>query len=581
MESILAFGPFQLDAAAGYLRKHGRRIRLPPQPFRVLAHLASRPGELVTQEELRREVWGDRTFVEFELGLYYCLGRIRAVLGDDGRAPRFIETVPRRGYRFVMPVERRAPPGGVSVAVIPFDNLNRADAVEYFADGITDALITELGMQPGLRVISRQSVLRFKRSQQPLAEIARLLGVEHLVEGAVLHDSGRVRVSAQLMRATPEKHLWARSVEAGEADVIALQRGVVHDLVREMMAVLAPGSAVKDPGSATLSSAAFEKYLRSRHYTLRWTPEGFRTGIALLSEAIAIDPAYAAARAELAVTLALLGFWGQVPLADVFPRVRQLALEAIRLDESSSHAHCALSTVLWFSDWDSDGAEREAERAVALNGNSAEALLHRGIFRAIVRRDHQGAGEDAMRALSLDPLALNAMTWATWIFFHLRQFDKAAELARRALEVFPDSVQPRWALAGVHQTQGRPAEAREMWESALGIADEPVPRAGLAIAAVSLGDRATALAMLDSVLAERRAGSRVSLTRPLVAIWGALGDMDAAYAELDAALEARDPVMFLIPVSTLFDSLRADPRFPALMRRFRRATRRRALGAGT
>jgi TolB-like protein/tetratricopeptide (TPR) repeat protein len=574
MASILAFGPFQLDPGSGQLRKHGRKVRLPPQPFRVLALLTARAGDVVTQEELRREVWGERTFVEFELGLYYCLRRIRAVLGDDGHAPRYIETLPRCGYRFMMAVERLAPPDGVSVAVLPFDNLNRREEFEYFADGVTDALITELGMQPGLRVISRQSVLRFRRSERALADIGRSLGVDHLVEGAVLHDGGRVRVSAQLVRATPEKHLWARSVEVETGDVIALQRGVVHDLVREMTAVLAPGAAVRAPGSITSSSAAFEKFLKSRHYSLRWTAEGFRTGIAMLTEAIALDPTYATARAELADTLSLLGFWGHVPLAEAMPRARQLALEAIRLDDGLSRAHCALSGVLWLLDWNVAGAEREAERAVALNANDIDALIHRGVLRAVLRRDRQGAHEDALRALRVDPLAMNAMTWATWILVFIRKFDEAAALARRTLEVFPDSVQPRWALGVVHQAQGRPVEAREAWESALRVSNEPVPRSGLAAAAASLGDRQTAVEMLDSILAERRAGSRVSLTRPLVTVWIALGDMDAAYAELDAALEARDPVTFFIPITAMFDPLRADPRFPVLMRRFRRAVRR-------
>jgi TolB-like protein len=574
MASILAFGPFTLDPASGQLRRHGRRIRLPPQPFQVLALLASRPGEVVTQEELRREVWGEQTFVEFDLGLYYCIGRIRAVLGDEGRAPRYIETLPRRGYRFVMPVDRLAPPGGASVAILPFDNLNRVEELEYFADGVTDALITELGMQPGLRVISRQSVLRFKRSEETLAEIARHLDVDHLVEGSVLHDAGRVRVSAQLVQAVPERHLWARSVEADAGDVIALQRGIVQSIVREITAILAPDAVVRPAGGIAASGAALEKFLKARYSMQRWTADGFRTGIALLSEAVALDPTYAAARASLAEIFAMLGFWGHLPISAAYPRAKELALEAIRLDEASSVAHKALGGALWLLDWDVTGAEREIERSVALNPNNVDALVHRGIFSAVVRRDRQGAEDDALRALRVDPLAPYTITWATWIFVFTRQFDKAAELARRALETFPDSVQPLWALGVVHQAQGRPTESREAWESAVRMSNELVPRAGLAAAAASLGDRGPAVEVLDAILAERRAGSRLSLTRPLVTVLAALGDLDAAYAELDAALEARDPVMFFIPITAMFDPLRSDPRFPALMRRFRRALRR-------
>lgn len=579
MASILAFGPFALDPASGQLRKHGRRIRLPPQPFQVLALLASRPGDVVTQEELRREVWGDQTYVEFDLGLYYCIGRIRAVLGDDGRAPRYVETLPRRGYRFVMPVHRVAPHGGVSLAILPFDNLNRIEDLEFFADGVTDALITECGMQPGLRVISRQSVLRFKRSEVRLADVARQLDVDHVVEGSVLHDAGRVRVTAQLVQAVPERHLWAHSLEADAGDAIALQRGIVQDIVREVAAILAPGAVLRQAGGVAASGAALEKYLKARHSMQRWTADGFRTGIALLSEAVALDPTYAAARASLAEIFAMLGFWGHLPIDAAYPRAKQLALEAIRLDDASSVAHKALGGALWLLDWDVAGAERELERSVALNPNNVDALLHRGIFRAVVRRDRQGAEDDALRALRVDPLALYAVTWATWIFVFTRKFDKAAELARRALETFPDSVQPLWALGVVHQAQGRAREAREAWELAVRMSKELFPRAGLAAAAASLGDREAAVEALNAILAERRAGSRASLTRPLVIVWAALGDMDAAYAELDAALEARDPVMFFIPITAIFDPLRTDPRFPALMRRFRHALRRAGASA--
>lgn len=327
------------------------------------------------------------------------------------------------------------------------------------------------------------------------------------------------------------------------------------------------------------SAAALEKFLKARHSMPRWTADGFRTGIALLSEAVALDPTYAAARASLAEIFAMLGFWGHLPISAAFPRAKELALEAIRLDEASSVAHKALAGALWLLDWDVAGAERELERSVTLNPNDVDALIHRGIFRAVARRDRHGAEDDALQALKIDPLGVYTLTWATWIFVFVRQFDKAAELANRALGLFPDSVQPLWALGVVHQAQGRPSEAREAWESAVRMSNDLLPRAGVAAAAASLGDRGPAADVRDAILAERRAGSRLSLTRPLVTVLAALGDMDAAYAELDAALGARDPVMFFIPITAIFDPLRSDPRFPALMRRFRHALRRAAAGA--
>jgi TolB-like protein/tetratricopeptide (TPR) repeat protein len=576
MPATLAFGPFELDSAGAQLRKHGRRLRLPPQPFRVLALLAARAGEVVTQEELRREVWGDQTFVEFEQGLYYCLARIRAVLGDEGRAPRYIETVPRLGYRLIVPVERLAPPGGASLAVLPFDNLNRSEDLDYFSDGITDALITELAMLPGLRVISRQSVLRFRRSEQRLSDVARQLDVDHVMEGTVLQDAGRIRVSAQLVQPFPERHVWARSVEVEAGDVIALQRGIVQRLACEVSALLAPTSAPRPALAPTASAAALEKFLKGRQCLLRWTAEGFRTGMQLLAEAMALDPSYAAARAQLAQAFALLGFWGHIPLAEAHPRAKALALEAIRLDEGLSQAHSALGWTLWLLDWDLAGCEREVERAVALNASNEEALIHRAIFRAVIARDRRGAEEDARRALQVDPLSPHTVAWAAWIFVFTRRFDTAATLAHRALGLSPDSVQPHWTMGVVHLARGRPAQARAAWEAALALSNDAVSRGGVAAAAAACGDPHTARRLVDSILAERQGGgtaSRVSLTRPLVGAWAALGDMDAAFEELDRALAERDPVMFWVPITSMFDPLRRDRRFPALVRRIHRAAR--------
>jgi len=577
MPSILSFGPFELDCGAGHLRKHGRRLRVPPQPFRVLALLASRAGEVVTQEELRREVWGDGTFVEFELGLYYCLARIRAVLGDSGRSPRYIETLPRSGYRFIAPVERLAPPGGASVAVLPFDNLNRQEVLDYFADGITDALITELGKQRGLRVISRQSVLRFRRSERSLAEIAKQLGTDHVVEGAVLHDAGRVRVSVQLIQAAPERHMWAHSLEVDAGDVIALQRGIVHDVAREVTTLLAPRATPAGPGKVTASGPALERFLKARHFMGRWTAEGFRAGMTLLSEAMALDPTYAAARAELADAFAFLGFWGRLGAGEAYSKAKALALEAIRLDDGLSQAHGALAWALWLLDWDVDGCEREIGRALALNPNSEDGLIRRAIFAAVVQRDRRGAEEAARRALEVGPFSLQALTWASWVFVFTRRFDSAADLARRTLDLYPESVQPLWALGIAHWAEGRPAEAHQAWQAAVRLSNDPVSRAGVGAAGAMLGEPDHARQALAGILAERRSGAippGVSLTRPLVLLWATLGEMDEAFAELERALAARDPVMFWIPITALFDPLRADPRFPALMRRFRRAVSR-------
>src|SRR5664279_1110611 len=205
------------------LRKSGRLLKLQPQPVRVLCLLVAKAGELVSREEIRRLLWGDSTFVDYDVGVDYCVNRIRSVLSDKARAPRYVETLPRRGYRFIAPVKRHRPFVEPTLAVLPFANLNGDPAREYFADGVTDALITELARIQVVRVISRQSVIHLKGSSRKLDEIARDLGVDGVVEGAVLHEGNRVRVTAQLILMEPERHAWAQSYDCEMSAVLTTQ----------------------------------------------------------------------------------------------------------------------------------------------------------------------------------------------------------------------------------------------------------------------------------------------------------------------------------------------------------------------
>ena len=225
----VSFGAFELDLDTGELRKSGRILKLQPQPARVLCLLVSQAGNLVSREDLRRRLWGESTFVDYDVGVDYCVNRIRSVLCDKARAPRYVETLPRRGYRFIAPVERQKPFAEPTLAVLPFANLNGDSAREYFADGVTDALITELARIQVVRVISRQSIIHLKGSSRKLDEIARDLGVDGVVEGAVLHEGNRVRVTAQLILMEPERHAWAQSYDCDMSAILTTQRDAAGD----------------------------------------------------------------------------------------------------------------------------------------------------------------------------------------------------------------------------------------------------------------------------------------------------------------------------------------------------------------
>ena len=242
--SAYRFGDYDLDRRTVELRKAGVKIKLAPQPARVLRLLASRPGELVSRDEIRRELWGEGTFVDFEHNLNYCLNCVREVLGDTAQSPRYIETLPRRGYRFIAPVERQRPFAEPTLAVLPFANLNGDPARDYFADGITDALITELARIRTVRVISRQSVLHLKGSSRKLDEIARELSVDGIVEGAVLQEGDRVRVTAQLVLMEPERHVWAQSYNCDTSAILTTQREVARTVAACVATALRPEEAV-------------------------------------------------------------------------------------------------------------------------------------------------------------------------------------------------------------------------------------------------------------------------------------------------------------------------------------------------
>jgi TolB-like protein/DNA-binding winged helix-turn-helix (wHTH) protein len=373
---FIRFGVFELDLGSGELRKSGVLIHLPPQPFKILALLASRAGQLVTREQIDQQIWGNETFVDFEQGLNHCIKQIRTVLGDDAESPHYIETLPRRGYRFIAPIETIAPvsspatsvaalyerrhleevepavvdrrysmraralalaAGGLvalvatliglnvaglrervfravgaarepplqiqSIAVLPLENLSGDPAQEYFADGMTDELITDLGQISALRVISRTSVMRYKGTKKSLGEIARELNVDAVVEGMVLRSGERVRITANLLHAPTDRHLWAETYERDLRDVLALQSEVAQAITREIRTTLTPGEHVRLTTTRPVNPEAYELYLkgiRARGLARYEDREGWFRVKAFFQQAIAKDPSYAPAYVALA-----------------------------------------------------------------------------------------------------------------------------------------------------------------------------------------------------------------------------------------------------------------------------------------
>ncbi len=446
------FGVFEFDPRAGELRKQGMKLKLQGQPIEILALLLKRPGEVITREELQKKLWPSDTFVDFEHGLNAAVNRLREAFGDSAEEPRFIETVPRRGYRFVASLEGRASAsarrrvskwvaiGGVaavallaalvtlnvggwrerflggsrkpirSLAVLPLANLSSNSEQDYFVDGMTEALITELGKISALRVISRQSMMQYKGTKKSAREIARELSVEALVEGSAVREGDRVRVSVQLIGAVPERHLWANSYDRDLRDVLKLHSEIARAVAGEVRAKLTPQEHGLLASAQPVNSEAYENYLHGMH--LLWdevTADSARRAIPHFERAIGLEPSWAAPHCGLAYSYIGLGHLGALPPRDTFPVGKAAASKAQQLDDSAGCAHLALAQVYFLYDWTWPAAEKEYRRAIELSPGDAFAHFEFAHFLAATgktdeavaqaKRTLQRQGDEARRIL--------------------------------------------------------------------------------------------------------------------------------------------------------------------------------------
>jgi TolB-like protein len=563
--STLRFGPFELDPFTGELRRGGRRLRLPPQPARVLGLLAGRAGELVTRDEIRSDLWPRETFVDFELGINHCLKRIRATLGDRAASPRFIETLPRRGYRFVAAVEHVGATDIPTVAVLPFENLNRDPALEYFTDGVTDAIITELARLKALRVISRQSVLRLKGTQRPLQDIARELGVVGVVEGSALHAGARVRITAQLLLLDPERHVWADSYECDMGEILAAERRVARAVARAVEVALAPAERAMLEAATAVHPEAHEAFLKARHHGDAWSREGFEKSLHYLHCALTFDPDYAPAHAQLAWTLSRLGYWGHVPVENAFPPAREAAVRALALDEGLSAAHEALAWVKWLYERDLAGAEREIRRGIAVSPSDADAHMMLAVFLATVRGRRTEAVEEGRAALRLDPISQSTNFSMAWLYLFVDECRQATEQARRTLDLYPGSLQANYVLGLSAVAQGQDAEAVAALEAACTTSRDALSVGYLAHVHGRFGRRDRAGQLIAELLASRGVGYLAP--KAMIVAYAGIGENDEAFEWLERAYDERDGIVYWLKAAPVFDPLQSDPRFDDFARR--------------
>jgi TolB-like protein/DNA-binding winged helix-turn-helix (wHTH) protein/tetratricopeptide (TPR) repeat protein len=583
MPGPLRFGDFELDPA-GELRRSGVPVKLAPQPLRVLALLAARPGQVVSREEIRREIWGD-VHVDFELGLNSCIKQVRHAVGAD-----YIETIPKRGYRFksnlvttktqrtqrrpwtwaaasvgavflcVLCVfvvhfafQRQVPPRErVLLAVLPFDDLTPSQ--DYFSDGLTEEMITQLSrLQPDrLGIIGRASAMQYKKTRKSIPEIGRELGVDYILQGSVRQDAGKVRISAQLVKVGDQTQRWAETYEREAGGALAMESRVARQIARSLAGELLPGSgqvALAASRAATTNDAAFAAYMRGQHAMGQRTDRGFQLAIENFSRATREDPGYALAYAGLADTYSLMGEYYVLPPKDAFPRARDAARRALEIDDSLAEAQTSLALVMAKYEWDWPGAEARFRRAIELDAGYATAHQWYAELLSAEGR-HEQAITEIERARQLDPLSLIIQSVDGYIYYNARRYDEAIAQCRAVLKRDPRFLPALEFLMLAYERKGMDAETLALERVA---AEEAIQ-----------GVRSVRF-LAESVSEPHLDSSPYSVA----ARYAVLGRRDLAFRWLDRAAERHDALLTFAKVDPNLDALREDPRFPGLLKRLR------------
>jgi TolB-like protein/DNA-binding winged helix-turn-helix (wHTH) protein/Flp pilus assembly protein TadD len=616
--SPVRFGLFEVDLDAAELRRQGLKIKLQDQPFQVLVMLLERPGEVVARGELQKRLWPADTFVDFDRGLNRAVNKLRETLGDRSGSPRFIETMPRRGYRFIAPVEiSGAPvpltgadgsqpgktfqkpallallaavfavavilllslgwiPGGMhllgprvqprieSLAVMPLQNLSIDPAQDYFADGMTDGLITEVARIGSLRVISRTSIMRYKGVRKPLSVIAKELGVDAVVEGTIAYSSGKVRITAQLIRAFDDRHLWSEKYERDLGDALKLQGEVAQAIAAQVKIKLTLPQQERLLRERHVDPRAYAAYVEGSYFGSKVSGDSLTKSVALFTQAIEIDPAYADGYAGLSHAYYVIGMLGLRPAGEAYPKAKAAAEKALELDTTVAEAYNTLAEVKKGYEWDWSGAEVEFKRALELN--PSYSLAHAGYAGLLSNLGrHQDAVAHAWRARELDPVSVSANTAMGRILFRARRYDESIIACQKALEFDPNNASAFWWMALSHEQKREFPEAIAELEKAVIFSGEGTLSRGLLANAYALaGDTGKA----SVVLGELKEMSKKKYVSPvdLAIVYTGLGDRDAAFQWLERAYQEHAMRIQELPDAT-FDSLRADARFRDLVRR--------------
>jgi TolB-like protein/DNA-binding winged helix-turn-helix (wHTH) protein/Tfp pilus assembly protein PilF len=615
---LIRFGVFELDPQTGELRRQGVRVKLQEQSLLILLALLENPRRVVTREDLRKRIWPENTFVEFDQGLYSALARLRDALRDSAENPRFIETLPRRGYRFIAPIETvpaaspepaatQAVPrkssrryltlaataaallacsallffasgrwhslGGTpsirSVAVLPLENLSGDPAQNFFADAMTEALTTELARGSSLRVISRTSSTRYKETHKSLPEIAQELKVDAIVEGSVLRSGDQVRITADLVRADDDRHLWTETFERNLTDILRLQREVAQAIAQNVSAEVGANRLAQAKPVAAIDPQAYEAYING--VAARGNSWGFATKSALersvrfYEEAIQKQPDFAPAHMGLAEAYMTLGEFRGLPTMVAYGRSKAELAKALALDDSLPRAQAFLANLTWRFDWDWQAADKQLREAIKRNPTDIDAHCYLAMT-LFWRHRREEASSELAAVQALDPVKSHPIAEAA-MNFHFRDYPRMLEAIQRIVETDADDWVVHYLMAVAYDGLHRPQEAIPEYRRAvtLSLGDQDA-LAGLTHGYVGNHQPAEANAILHDLLKQSK--STYVSKYMIAAIYASLDKKDEAFQYLDQAFQERSSdLIFFIYCDLRIDSLRSDPRFANLLAR--------------
>ena len=609
----MKFENIELDLSSYQLRRDGSVIKLERIPMELLILLVSRNGQLVSREEIIEKLWGKDVFVDSEHGVNTAIRKVRNALQDDPENPRFIETVVGKGYRFVAPLSTppeedvfpaasvgyrsrvkrfvvlgacvlaalwvgayvgvryfwpggTAPDGRTMLAVLPFENLTGDPDQEYFSDGLTEEMITQLGrLDPRqLGVIARTSAMSYKHSSKAVDQIGRELGVNYILEGSARREGGRVRITAQLIQVRDQSHVWAAEYDREMESVLQLQSEVADAIGNEVRLKLAPAQRVHPANSQAVNPEAYEAYLKGRYFIEKWTEEGTRVGREYFEQAIQKDPNYALAYAGLGDSYV----WGRagLPPEEALRRARAAATKALQLDSTLGEPHAALAQIKFVNDWDWAGAEAEFKRAIELNPNDANALHMYSHYLLSMGRI-QESFDVSRRALEHDPVSPTMQLHLGFHYVTARQYDLAIPQYLKVLQADPSLPDAHNQLAVAYRQKGLLDQSIAEYlqvESLLGMTADQI--AELKASYARSGMRGFWLTALDFTEASDQ--SRISPYQ-IASYCAILDKKDEAFEWLGKAYEAHDAGLVAIKTDSDFDNLHSDSRFANLLRRMK------------